>query len=275
MCQVLKVSRAGFYKWLNKEITEKVIKRQNLLEKIKRIYEDSRGNYGSPRIHKKLQRTGTNCNHKTVETIMRKNNIRARRKTKFKLTTDSNHALPLAKNILDRCFKTEKQDQVWVSDITAVNTKEGWLYLTVFIDLYSRKVLGWSMSPWMNTELVVEAFRMALARRGYKVSPLVHSDRGGQYASDLLRAELKLRSCIQSMSRKGNCWDNAVVESFFSTIKNELVHHEKFKTKEEAEAKIFDYIEIFYNRQRLHSTLNYLTPDEFEMQNQKEKHIAA
>jgi transposase InsO family protein len=202
---------------------------------------------------------------------MKENGIRARRKKRFKVTTDSNHKLPVAENVLNRQFQADEKDQTWVSDITYVDTAEGWLYLVVFIDIYSRKVLGWSMSESMTADFVLSAFRMAVAKRNQRVNPLVHSDRGSQYASDLMRAELKLRSCTQSMSRKGNCWDNAVAESFFSTLKTELIHHEKFETKKEAETKIFDYIEIFYNRQRLHSTLNYLTPEEFEMLDQKDQ----
>jgi transposase InsO family protein len=268
-CRVLKVSRAGFYKWLKSDISKQASERLNLLKEIKVIHKDSRGNYGSPRVHETLKGNGIHCNHKTVEKIMKDNGIRAKRKKKFKVTTDSNHKLPVAENVLNRQFQTKEKDQVWVSDITYVETKEGWLYLAVFIDLYSRKVLGWSMSPWMTAEFVLNAFRMAIAKRNGKVTPLVHSDRGSQFASDLFRAELKLRSCPQSMSRKGNCWDNAVAESFFSTLKTELIHHEKFKTKKEAEEKIFDYVEIFYNRQRIHSTLNYMTPEKFEMLNQK------
>ena len=270
-CQVLRVSRAGFYKWLKKGISKQATKRQLLTKEIDSIHKDSRGNYGSPRVQEALKKKGIHHNHKTVEKIMKENGIRAKRKKKFKITTDSNHKLPVAENVLNRQFKTEKKDKAWVSDITYVSTEEGWLYLAVFIDLYSRKVLGWSMSSWMNSELVLNAFRMAIAKRGYKVSPLVHSDRGSQYASNLFVDELKLRSCDQSMSRKGNCWDNAVAESFFSTLKTELIHHEKFKTKKEAEVKIFDYVEIFYNKQRLHSTLNYMTPEEFETLNQKEE----
>ena len=270
-CRVLKVTRAGFYKWQRGGVSKRVKKRQKLLEEIKKIHEDSRGNYGSPRIHEELKRKGFHCNHKTVEGIMQENGIRARRKKRFRVTTDSNHKLPVAENVLNRQFQVKEKDQVWVSDITYVDTEEGWLYLAVFIDLYSRKVLGWSMSSWMTAEFVLNAFRMAIGKRGCRVTPLVHSDRGSQYASELLRAELELRSCTQSMSRKGNCWDNAVAESFFSTLKTELVYQEKFKTKKEAEDKIFDYVEIFYNRQRIHSTLNYLTPEEFEMLDQKDQ----
>lgn len=264
-CRVLRVSRAGFYSWLKRGISKQASERQELLKEIKLIHKGSRGNYGSPRVQEALKKKGIHHNHKKVEKIMKENGINAKRKKKFKITTDSNHKLPIAENVLNRQFQTEEKDKVWVSDITYVSTEEGWLYLSVFIDLYSRKVLGWSMSSWITAELVLNAFRMAIAKRGYKVSPLVHSDRGSQYASDMFVDELKLRSCDQSMSRKGNCWDNAVAESFFGTLKTELIHNEKFKTKKEAEEKIFDYVEIFYNRQRLHSTLNYMTPEEFEM----------
>jgi putative transposase len=241
------------------------------LGEIKSIHEESRGNYGSPRITKALKRKGIHHNHKTVEKVMKENGIKAKRKRRFKVTTDSKHNLPVAENVLNRRFQAAEQDQAWVSDITYIDTEEGWLYFSVFIDLFSRKVLGWSMSPSMTAEFVLNAFRMAISKRGHKVNPLVHSDRGSQFASDIFRSELELRSCEQSMSRKGNCWDNAVAESFFSTLKTELIHHEKFKTRKEAEAKIFDYVEIFYNKQRLHSTLNYMTPEEFELLNQKEE----
>jgi putative transposase len=264
-CEVLKVSRAGFYRWLGRGISNQAISRQDLLKEIKSIHKGSRGSYGSPRVQETLKGKGIHRNHKTVEKVMKENGIKAKRKKKFKITTDSNHELPISENILDRQFETKERDKVWVSDITYVDTEEGWLYLAVFIDLFSRKVLGWSMSERLKSDFVVNAFRMAIAKRGYRVSPLVHSDRGSQYASDMFRAELKLRSCDQSMSRKGNCWDNAVAESFFGTLKTELIHHEKFKTRKEAEEKIFDYVEIFYNRQRIHSTLNYRTPEEFEM----------
>lgn len=232
------------------------------------IHQTSRNNYGSPRVHEELKHKGIHCNHKTVEKIMHDNGIRAKRKKKFKATTNSKHNLPVAENLLNRQFKVDMQDQTWVSDITYLCTDEGWLYLAVFIDLFSRRVVGWSMSSTMTAELVLNAFRMGIGRRVGKVTPLVHSDRGSQYASDLFRAELKLRSCLQSMSRKGNCWDNAVAESFFSSLKLELVNHEKFKTRKEAQEKIFDYIEVYYNRQRIHSSLNYLSPEEFEMSKQ-------
>lgn len=195
---------------------------------------------------------------------MKENGIEAKHKKKFKTTTDSNHNLPVAKNHLKRNFKVNKPNQTWVSDISYVHTDEGWLYLAVFIDLYSRKVVGWSMSERIKADLVVDAFRMALFRQKQKAPKVVHSDRGSQYASEIFRKELKAHRCKQSMSRKGDCWDNAVAESFFGTLKTELIYHEKFKTREQARLSIFDYIEVFYNRQRLHSYLNYLSPEKFE-----------
>ena len=195
---------------------------------------------------------------------MKKHGIQAKRRKKFKATTNSNHNLPIAKNRLKRRFKVKKLNHTWVSDITYIPTDEGWLYLCTFIDLCSRKVVGWSMSSRMTADLVVNAFRMALFRQKRKAPRLVHSDRGSQYASDAFRRELKSHGCKQSMSRKADCWDNAVAESFFGTLKSELVHHERYKTRDEARMSIFDYIETFYNKRRLHSHLDYVSPDEFE-----------
>lgn len=194
---------------------------------------------------------------------MRKNGIQARRRRKFKVTTNSKHNNPVAENLLERKFDQSAPDQVWAGDITYVWTDEGWLYLAVFIDLFSRKIVGWSMSNRLTADLVLNAFVMAKFRRNPKAQPMVHSDRGSQYASDLFTKALGTNH-KQSMSRKGNCWDNACVESFFGSLKTELVHHEKFKTRAEAEEKLFEYMEIFYNQKRLHSSLNYQSPNEFE-----------
>jgi transposase InsO family protein len=201
---------------------------------------------------------------------MQKNEIRAMRKRKFKSTTDSKHNLPIAPNILERNFTTSEPDEAWVSDITYVETAEGWLYLAVFIDLYSRMVVGWSMSENMTADLVVDAFQMGIARRG-RAPIIAHSDRGSQYASSAFRAELEEHDCIQSMSRKGNCWDNAVAESFFGSLKSELVYRTKFDTRKDAQLSLFEYIEIFYNKRRLHSALGYMTP---EQKAQKGKKVA-
>jgi len=264
MCRVLRTSRSGYNAWRKRGVTPRQIRQQELLAKIKKIYEDSRGNYGSPRILRELRKDGIVVNHKTVEELMKKNGIQAKRKKKFKATTNSKHNLPIAENLLDRDFTMDKPNQAWVGDITYIATDEGWLYLATWIDLWSRKIVGWSMAPRMTADIVVDAFRMAMFRQKRQAPGIVHSDRGSQYASDAFRQELKTHGCKQSMSRKANCWDNAVAESFFGTLKSELVHHEKYKTREEARLSIFDYIETFYNKRRLHSHLNYISPDDFE-----------
>ena len=263
LCKAMGVSTSGYYDWVKKGSIEDQGKKI-LLDKIKEIFDGSRGAYGAPRVHKQLRDEGFHVSKGKVERLMRENGIRAKRKKKYKTTTDSKHNLPVAKNRLKRKFKVKKANLVWVSDITYIWTEEGWLYLSVFIDLYSRAVVGWSMSSRMKKELVLNAFRMAKKRRGNQAPKMVHSDRGSQYASDMFVAELKRDRCKQSMSRKGDCWDNAVAESFFGSLKEELVHHMRFKTRQEAINYIFDYIEVFYNRQRLHSYLNYMSPQNFE-----------
>jgi putative transposase len=273
LCKVVKVSKSGYYKWLKEGLSKAEQRREKLLERIMEIFEDSRETYGSPRIYQQLRSEGFRCNHKTVENLMRKHEIRPKRKRKFVATTDSKHSEPISPNVLSREFTVEEPDEVWVSDITYIETAQGWLYLCVFIDLYSRMVVGWSMSANMKAELVVDAFQMGVERRGR--APIVgHSDRGSQYASNLFRDELALYDCIQSMSRKGDCWDNAVAESFFGTLKQELIHRKFYKSRIEASTDIFDYVEIFYNKKRRHSTLNYLTPEEKEQKEQKEKKVA-
>ena len=263
MCKVLCTSRSRYYEWREGRVSKRTSDRQRLLVEIKKIYEASRGSYGSPRILRELRSNGKIVNHKPVEKLMKDNAIKAKRKQKFKSTTDSKHKLPVAPNLLDREFTARKPNLVWVSDITYIPTEEGWMYLCTFIDLFSRKVVGWAMSARITADLVVDAFRMGIFRQ--KRAPLmVHSDRGSQYASDMFRKELIKYRCMRSMSKKGDCWDNAVAESFFATLKTELVHHEKYKSREHARLSIFDYIETFYNRKRLHSHLNYLSPEKFE-----------
>lgn len=263
MCRVLNVSRSGYYDWRQRGVSPRERQRTEITAEVRAIHEESRGIYGSPRILEMLKKKGKHVNHKTVEKAMKRNGLRAKTRKKFKQTTDSNHKLPVAPNLLDRAFSVKKPHLVWVSDITYVPTEEGWIYLATFIDLFSRKVVGWSMSSRMTAELVVDAFRMAVIRQN-KAPLMVHSDRGSQYASDMFRKELKKQRCMQSMSRRGDCWDNAVSESFFATLKKELVHHEKYKTREQARLSMFDYIETFYNRSRLHSHLNYLSPEMYE-----------
>jgi len=208
-------------------------------------------------------------NRKVVEKLMRQNNITPARRRKYKSTTDSRHQYPVAENTVNRKFTVDKPNEVWVSDITYIETQQGWLYLAVFIDLYSRMVVGWSMAERMTAQLVVDAFEMGLARRGGEWPKIVHSDRGSQYASDLFRELIAHPDCNQSMSRKGNCWDNAVAESFFKTLKVELVYRETFETRTDGQLRIFDYIEIFYNRKRLNSAIGYLTPEEIELKDKK------
>jgi transposase InsO family protein len=268
LCDVLEVSRSGYYKWLKRGVSERLKKRAELLQRILEIFEESRENYGSPRVYEQLRSEGWTCNHKVVEELMRLNEIRARRSRQYRCTTDSTHSLPVAENLLEQNFQVEEPDEVWVSDITYIPTQQGWLYLCVFIDLFTRGVIGWSMSDRMTTDLVVDAFEMGMGNRS-RAPIVVHSDRGSQYASDLFRGELERFGCIQSMSRKGNCWDNAVAESFFGTLKEELIYREKFDSRIRATLAIFEYIEVFYNKKRLHSALGYLTPEEKGLKGEK------
>lgn len=258
------MSRSGFYKWLE-AAPKKTAKTQEQLKPIIEIHEQSRGTYGSPRVLEKLREQGLGWNRKRVARLMKEAGIRSKHCRKFKATTNSKHSLPIADNLLSRQFNQPAPNLAWVSDITYVWTEEGWLYLVVFIDLWSRKVVGWSMSDRMQSQFVVDAFEMACRRQQKSLAGLiVHSDRGSQYASDIFRKALTEKVCKQSMSRKGNCWDNAVAEGFFGTLKKEMVFHARFNTREEARIAIFDYIEVFYNRNRIQSVLSFLTPERFE-----------
>lgn len=264
MCLVLEVSASGYYRFRERPQSEREKENQRLVEKIRAIHEQSRKNYGSPKVYQRLRQDGEECNHKRVERLMKEHEIRAKRTRKFKATTNSKHTLPVAENLLNREFQPAAPDQAWAGDITYVWTEEGWLYLAVFIDLFSRMVVGWSMSARMTSELVEAALAMGVARRGGRAPLLVHTDRGSQYASASFRRLVEQLFSTQSMSRKGNCWDNAVSESFFSALKLELVHDERFGTRREATMAIFDYIEVFYNRSRIHSATGYLSPAEYE-----------
>ena len=275
MCRALEVSPAGYYRWRARQPSAREKENERLVEQIKAVHAESRSTYGSPKIHRLLRRDGEAVNHKRVERLMRENGIRAKRVRKIRRTTDSCHSLPVAENVLARRFSAERPDEVWTTDITYVWTAEGWLYLVVFLDLYSRLVVGWAVSESLETEFVERAFLQGQARRGQAVSPLVHSDRGSQYASAAFRERLSAWGCSQSMSRKGDCWDNAVTESFFGLLKNELVHHERFATRQEAKDKIFDYIEVFYNRSRIHSATDYFAPAEYEARSQAQLKEAA
>jgi transposase InsO family protein len=264
LCRALGVGSSGYYRWLRRKPSARDRENERLAEKIKAAHRESRGIYGSPKVYRKLRRDGAMVNHKRVERLMKEAGIKAKRVKKSKRTTDSRHSLPVAGNVLAREFKATHPDEVWTSDITYIWTAEGWLYLVVFLDLYSRLIVGWAVSETLEVEFVEAAFISGQARRGAAVSPLVHSDRGSQYASAAFREKLAAWGCAQSMSRKGNCWDNAVSESFFGVLKSEMIHHEHFATRQEAKDKLFDYIEVCYNRMRIHSAADYFAPAEYE-----------
>ena len=268
-CDTLEVSRSGYYAWLGRPESERARENASLLARIRAIHSKSDETYGSPRIAAELKAEGIAVNEKRVARIMKENKIISESVKKFKITTtDSNHDLPIA----ERVFETEYADeavmapnQVWGGDITYVATDEGWLFLAIFLDIFTRKVVGFSCDDNMRTELILNALEMALGRQEVEDGQLVaHSDRGSQYASDDYAKKLRLAGIIASMSRKGNCYDNAHVESFFHSLKTELVYRRKFKTREEARRAIFEWIETWYNRQRRHSALEYMTPEEYE-----------
>ena len=261
---MLGVSSSGFYKWLQNSSSSQRDRNSNLLCEIRSIHEESRFTYGSPRIYAALQRRGIPCSLGLVERLMKENGIFSRRKKKFKVTTNSAHGYQIADNLLNRNFNICSPNKTWASDVTYLWTSEGWLYLGVTIDLYSRRVIGWSMSKRLDAKLVSDSLRMALERRGRPKGLIHHSDRGKEYACRYFRAILEKEKITQSMSRKGDCWDNAVVESFFKTLKTEI-GTKTFRTRAMAKEAVFDWIEVFYNRQRMHSTLEYLSPAEYEL----------
>jgi len=266
MCRVLKVNRSAYYHWVNNGcIVNKVDVRLNQL--IKDIFYQYREVYGTRRIKKVLvQEYGVIVSTRKIAKSMKEVGLVVKMKRKFKVrTTDSNHNYKISPNRLQRDFRTNVPDEVYVGDITYIRTQQGWLYLAVVIDLFSRKVLGWSMDDNMETPLVNNALQMALHNRKPQSQLIWHTDRGSQYASESHRELLAEHDILQSMSRKGDCWDNAVSESFFHSLKTELVHHERFKTRAEANQAIFEYIEVFYNRQRLHSTNGYMSPVNYEL----------
>ena len=267
MCELFNVSRSSYYGWKNQTSpSARCLENEKLSKEIKRIFTTHKCRYGSRRIRQVLLNKGYQISRRRVCKLMRKQGLYCKTRRKFKHTTDSNHMLPIADNLLNREFKQDKPNQVYVGDITYIPTREGWLYLAVVIDLFSRQVVGWSMSKRMKASLVNDALLMALKKRQPCEGLISHSDRGSQYASHSHRALLQAYGIKQSMSRRGNCWDNSVSESFFHTLKVELIHHEIFETREEAKQAIFDYIEIYYNKIRMHSANDYLSPAEFEKQ---------
>lgn len=264
MCKVLEVSRGGFYAWLRRPESERSRANRSLAREMRIAFDRSRQTYGSPRLTVELKESGVSCSENRVARLMHLSGIRAIGKRKYRVTTNSKHNHPVAENLLNRNFSADFANEVWLSDITYVWTTEGWLYLAGVIDLYSRMLVGWSMSHRITAELTLDALRQAIARREIRPELMHHSDRGGQYAATEYQKLLTETEMICSMSRKGDCWDNAPMESFFATLKAELVYREQFKTRQEAKAKIFEYIEVFYNRQRRHSTLGMKSPVDFE-----------
>jgi putative transposase len=269
MCQILEVSRAGYYAWRERKPSARSQQRQQVIAQIRQAHADSRGTYGSPRITVELKSSGTAVCENTVAKYMRLAGVRVTPRRRFvPRTTDPDHPHPIAPNVLDRDFTASKPDTKWASDITYIWTDEGWLYLSVVIDLFSRRVIGWSMNENLKADGVIDALSMALHRRKPKAGALLHhSDRGSQYACDAYRSMLAQHDVTCSMSRPGNCYDNAVAESFIGTLKNELIHRvERYRTRDQARSSVFQWIECWYNRKRRHSSLGYLSPEAFEAQ---------
>jgi len=263
-CRALGVSRSGYYRWCQRKISQKAIQGEQLDAEITALFDLHKGRYGSPRITKALKEKGENVNHKRVEKRMAALGLQAKQAKKFKATTDSKHNLPIAQNHLQQDFNAEKPNEKWVGDITYIWTAKGWLYLAVFIDVFSRQVVGWSMSNRINKQLVCDALLMSLWRRGFPKGVIVHTDRGSQYCSGQYQQLLNDNGLTCSMSGRGCCYDNAVAESFFHSLKVECLYDYSFSNREEAKKITFEYIEIYYNQQRLHSSIGYKTPIGFE-----------
>ena len=260
MCQALSVSLSGWASWRRGGRRGRRLAQPALLALIRAIHTESKGAYGWPRIWRELQDRGIPAGKERIRKLMQIHGIRAKHKRRYKATTDSKHDLPVAPNLLNRQFQTQRPDQVWTADITYIPTREGWLYLAVVMDLYTRMIVGWAMGSRMTKELVIHALRMACFRRKPAPGLLHHSDRGSQYCSHAYQDLLKDYGILASMSRKGNCWDNAPMESFFNSLKNERVFHQTYHTREQARCDLFEYLEVFYNRSRRHSALRYQSP---------------
>ena len=274
LCRVLGVSCSGFYAWLTRGAPGRAKSDAQLVVEIRLAHQRSRGTYGSPRMHAELRARGLRVSRKRVERLMRENGIRARQKRRFRRTTNSNHALAVAPNVLRRRFQPIAPNKAWVTDVTYIATGEGWSYLAVLLDLFSRRVVGWAMSDTNDRALALAALDRALRARHPARGLVHHSDRGSPYASDDYRAALRERGIVASMSGRGDCWDNAPAESFFATLRAELVDHERYETREAALSSIGDYLENFYNTTRRHSLIGYVSPIEFELKEEM-KQIAA
>jgi transposase InsO family protein len=265
LCRVMEVSRSGYYAYAERRRQEPRSDGEvALVRRVKAIHEEVRGSYGTRRMARQLQGEGHAVGRHKARSLMREADIEVRRKRRFRVTTDSRHRYPVAPNLLQRQFATQAPDQAWVGDITYLWTAEGWLYLAVVIDLFSRRVVGWSLAAHMRVDLVKDALTMALWRRRPQAGLIHHSDRGSQYACEAYQERLKAHGLVCSMSRKGDCWDNAVAERFFGSLKRECTDHRLYATREEARGDVVDYIEMFYNSRRRHSYLGYSSPAEFE-----------
>ena len=270
LLRVLGVCASAFYYWQKRPTSQRAQQKELLVTQIGELFHASQARYGSPRIHQDLQALGIQCSQKRVARLMKEQNLVLRKPRRFVATTDSGHVFPVAPNLLNREYQVESVaglNRAWAGDITYIPTAQGWLYVAVVLDLKSRKVIGWSMRDSLEQTLVHEALEMALGRRFSAEVPeplLFHSDRGSQYAAHAYQERLKERNIVCSMSRKGNCWDNAPLESFFATLKKEEVHRENYLSREQAKASLFYYIEVFYNRKRRHSALGYISPHDYE-----------
>jgi len=262
MCEVLGVSRSGYYAWASRPESARAVEDRAIAAEIRTAHEASRGRYGSPRVHAALRAHGRRVGRKRVARLMRGMGLSARRKRRFRRTTDSTHTFPVAPNLLGRDFTASAPDRVWLADLTYIWTAEGWLYLAVVLDLFSRRVVGWAMADHLGHELALAALDMAIARQRPAAGLIHHSDRGVQFAAHEYRKRLQQHGILCSMSRKGDCWDNAPMESFYATLKGELVEQRDYLTRDEARADIFQFLEGWYNRRRLHSALGYLTPEQ-------------
>jgi len=270
MCRVPQVHQSGYYRWLSSRAQGNQRERENCLlrAQIGSVFQEHKGRYGCPRVQRELRARGVRANRKRVARLMRDAGWKAKGKRRFKATTQSKHRYPVAPNLLERRFKVEEANRLWVSDMTYVWTSEGWLYVAMVMDAWSRRVVGWSWSRSLAADFAVKALKAAVQERRPEVGWMHHSDQGVQYACKEYQEVLSGANAVCSMSRKGDCWDNALAESFFGTLKKELIHGEKFETRQQAVSAIFEYIEVFYNRKRRHSKLGYISPAEFEQSKQ-------
>lgn len=275
MCQTLKISRSAFYNWLKRPLSRSKEEDLKLIIHIKEIFDESNSTYGHRRIKNELKKKGIRASKNRIRRLMQENGLFSVLKSKFKATTNSNHKYPVAPNLLKKDFSAERKNQKWVGDITYVATGEGWLYLAAVEDLYHRKIVGWALDSRMTKQLTLNAINQALIHERPESGLIFHSDRGSQYAAYDYQDKLRAHGIRQSMSAKGDCYDNACMESFFATLKKDLVHRRRFKTREEAKIAIINYIETWYNSRRSHSSLDYMSPMEYEKHHRQEQSLAA